>query len=237
MKIPHIAAIFVATLLMSGCGGRKADDKPRADYSLSLGDSIEVMRTEIDSCNRAIASLKESQDIWLRDFTTVDNSREAAPYIIYSSFRDKYPPATTSVMARLADNGQFEIVAALAGARFSSITVTAPDVSASSETVPPDQALNYMAGNLNTVLFTGPKADSIGRLISDNELNNISVTFVNNGPVKSWSIPDSYKKMLSATFRLYDAQRQINTLERRVPMLNRKINILREHLEKNNPKP
>ena len=113
-----------------------------------------------------------------------------------------------------------------------SITVTAPSVSATSEIVPADQALNYMAGNLNVVMFTGTAADSIGHLIADNQLNDITVTFVNNGPVASWKMPLDYSKMIMATYELYASQRDMNAMERRIPMLSRKIDLLRRHLDR-----
>lgn len=227
-----IAGLVLILIPVACTGNRQAEDKARATYKLSLKDSIESMRLQIDSCNNTISVLKQNQDEWLQNFTTVSNDREVAPYIIYTDFRSKYPPQGTGLIARLAENGQFELVASLSGARFTSITVTAPDGSASSETIAPDQALNYMAGGLNTVLFTGSKADSIGNLIADNQLNPITVTFVGKGPVKTWKMPDDYSKMIMATFRLYDSQKRINMLERRVSMLNRKISLLRSHIDK-----
>ncbi len=228
-----ITAFLSLFLIPVACtGSRHAEDKARATYKLSLKDSVEVLRMQIDSCNNTISELKQKQDVWLRDFTAVSSSREVEPYIILSDFRSKYPPQSTGLIARLAENGQFELVASLGGARFTSITVTASDRSASSETVVSDQALNYMAGGLNTVLFTGSKADSIGQLIADNQLNPITVTFVGNGPVKVWKIPNDYSKMIMTTFQLYDTQKRINMLERRIPMLNRKISLLRSHIDK-----
>lgn len=228
-----ITALLSLFMIPVACtGNRHAEDNARATYKLSLKDSVEALRMQIDSCNNTISELKQKQDVWLRDFTAVSSSREVEPYIILSDFRSKYPPKSTGLIARLAENGQFELVASLGGARFTSITVTAPDRSASSEIVIPDQALNYMAGGLNTVLFTGSKADSIGQLIADNQLNPITVTFVGNGPVKVWKIPDDYSKMIMTTFQMYDTQKRINMLERRIPMLNRKISLLRSHIDK-----
>lgn len=231
-----IASALTAAILLSGlggCSGKKDNsEKARADYATSLQDSVTALKAEIDSCNDNIAMLRERQDVWLRDFTTIANEREAAPYMIYTPFKGKYPPTSTSLMARLAENGQFELVAACSGKRFNSITVTAPSVSATSDIVPADQALNYMAGNLNVVMFTGPAADSIGHLIADNQLNDITVTFVNNGPVASWKMPLDYTKMIMATYELYASQRDMNAMERRIPMLSRKIDLLRQHINR-----
>lgn len=231
-----IASVIATALMLPGlgaCSGKKDNaEQARADYAQSLQDSVTALKAEIDSCNDNIAMLRERQDVWLRDFTTVANEREAAPYMIYTPFKEKYPPASTSLMARLAENGQFELVAACSGKRFNSITVTAPSVSATSDVVPADQALNYMAGNLNVVMFTGTAADSIGHLIADNQLNDITVTFVNNGPVASWKMPLDYSKMIMATYELYASQRDMNAMERRIPMLSRKIDLLRRHIDR-----
>lgn len=231
-----MASVLTAAILLPGlgaCSSKKDNaEKARADYARSLQDSVTALKAEIDSCNDNIAMLRERQDVWLRDFTTVANEREAAPYMIYTPFKEKYPPASTSLMARLAENGQFELVAACSGKRFNSITVTAPSVSATSDIVPADQALNYMAGNLNVVMFTGTAADSIGHLIADNQLNDITVTFVNNGPVASWKMPLEYSKMIMATYELYASQRDMNAMERRIPMLSRKVDLLRRHIDR-----
>lgn len=231
-----MATVLTAAILLPGlgaCSGKKDNaEKARADYARSLQDSVTALKAEIDSCNDNIAMLRKRQDVWLRDFTTVANEREAAPYMIYTPFKEKYPPASTSLMARLAENGQFELVAACSGKRFNSITVTAPSVSATSDIVPADQALNYMAGNLNVVMFTGTAADSIGHLIADNQLNDITVTFVNNGPVASWKMPLDYSKMIMATYELYASQRDMNAMERRIPMLSRKVDLLRQHIDR-----
>lgn len=232
-KSLRCAGLLMAGLAMlAGCGNSGKDGKQaRQDYERSLGDSVTVLQSRIDSCSNAIATLRDNQGVWLRDFETVSNPREAAPYLIYRGFRNRYPPTGTGLIARLAENGQFELVASISGTRFTSIAVTSGSATATSEIIPADQALNYMAGNLNTVLFTGPKADSIGHLIADNELNPLTVSFINGRAVGSWKIPDSYAKMITASYELYHTQTEINRLERRIPMLNQKLSIIRNHMQ------
>lgn len=228
-------ALAIAAMGIAGCkSNNESANRSQADYTRSLDDSIAVITQEIDSCNSAIGTLRNQTDVWLRDFVTVDNPREAGPYIIFHSFRNQYPPKGTGLIARLADNGQFELIASLKGTRFNQITVSGPTPSAtaSSEVVPYDQALNYMADGLNTVLFTGPKADSIGHLISDNQLNDIKVIYIDNRQVGSWKMPVDTRKMIMASYQLYAGQKETNRLERRIPMLSRKIEILRMHKEK-----
>ena len=50
--------------------------------------------------------------------------------------------------------------------------------------------------------------------------------------VQAWRIPESDAKMIAYTYQLYSTQRELNRLERRVPMLHEKINLLRAHKDK-----
>lgn len=230
----HIATalLMLPVIGLASCSGGNAERSADKAYAAALKDSIRNIQAEIDSCDRNLDILRDNQDVWLRDFTTVANSREAAPYMIYTPFKEKYPPTETGLIARLAENGQLELIASLRGARFDQIAVTADMETVTSDVVSPDQALNYFADGLNTVMFTGPKADMIGHLIADNELNPITVSFINGKPVKAMKLPEEYSKMISTTFELYNTQKQIAALERRVPMLHRKIDLLRSHLDK-----
>lgn len=235
MRIPGLALGIAAMLApaLAGCSGSGNDNRAEKEYDKILSDSIRNLEAEIDSCNSAIDALRENEDMWMRDFVTIDDPRHAAPYMIFSSFQDKYPPAGTGLIARMADNGQFELVATLNNGRFNHITVTAGNHSATSDTVPHDGALNYTAGGLNTVLFTGPGADRIGHLIADNDLDIVKVLYFDKKQTGSYQIPNDYCKMITATFEFYNSRREINRLERRVPMLHRKIDILRSHIDNN----
>lgn len=216
--------------LGGGCTGTGKKDH-KADYSMALQDSIATVRAEIDSCRMAMENADHRRLEWSDDFITVANDREAAPYMIYNSFVDKYPPQSTCIIARLAENGQFELIGALTGSRFDRLTVTAAGESAETDVIAPDQARNYMAGGLNTVMFDGPGADAVGHLIADNELDDITVTFMNNGrPVRSWKVPADNARMIMATYEYYSILRDINSMQLRIPMLERKIKILQRHI-------
>lgn len=220
-------------ILLGACGGKNdKGEKARADYGLALQDSIEVMQQQIDSCNSNIARLNDETGAMLHDFTTVGNPREVGTYIIFSTFKDKYPLRSTGVVARVNDNGQFELVAALSGKRFDQIRVLAPDMALESEVVPNDQALNFRNQNLTTVLFTGSRADSIGALIADNALNGLKVDYLQGGTVSTWTMPVENADMITATYRLYSNMKERARLERRVPMLHEKINLLRAHKDR-----
>lgn len=233
--LTKIMASASALLLLGGCVARSNDgEKARADYAASLSDSIAAVQTEIDSCDSRISVLRNQVAGWMQDFTTVSNPREAGSYTILTSHRQKYPLTSTGLIARLNDNGQFELIAALVGQPFDRIEVQGPSVTVSSATVPNDQALNYRTAALTTVLFTGPEADSIGEMIAANELNPLSVTYMQGRPVKSARLSADEAKMISYTYLLYKNRQDLARLERKVPMLHEKINLLRLHRDRDN---
>ncbi len=231
MRIKEIlkSAFLICIVVSGGCKSGNSRKDAIKEYAFKLESEGKMTVRGIDSCNNAITSLRELQDAMMPEFTTVTKAREAASYIIYTSFKDNYPPKSTGLIARLADNGQFELIASLTGSKFDQITVQAPNASATSDVVPADQALNYTVDGLTTVLFTGQKADEIGKLIADNELNNIKVVYLNGGIKGSWNIPVDTRNMIMNTYELYFSQREINRLERKAQMLNERLRILRLH--------
>lgn len=223
----------ILAIMVAGCGGKKIDNKEREEeYSRILGDSISIITQEIDSCDSQIKTLNESTGVWVRDFTTVTNPREVGSYMIYTSFKNRYPLTGTGLVARVNDTGGFELIAALSRGTFDRIVVEANGESISSDVVPHDQALNYRTDALNTVSFTGEKADEIGKLIADNRLNSVKVNFFGKKLMSTWNMPDDYKQMVMATWMLYSSGKEANRLERRVQMLHQKINILRAHRDR-----
>lgn len=223
--------LMVVLTVMGACSGKKENKTVQRDYFAELRDSVSLIKSEIDSCKNAMESIDHRRVEWSRDFTTIANDREVAPYSIFNSFADNYPPTTTCVIARLAENGQFELIGALTGSRFDRLSVTAAGETVSTATIAPDQARNYMADGLNTVMFDGPEADNVGHLIADNELDEITVTFLNGGrAVKMWKMPTDYAKMVMATYEYYAQIKELDRLQRRIPMLERKLQILNRHL-------
>lgn len=233
MKTLFWTGMAAVALLTGGCVARNDDGgKARADYGRSLGDSIAALQSQIDSCNSQMDTLRDRIGGWLPDFTTVANPREAGSYIILTSCKDRYPLNGTGLVARINDSGQFELVAALSGGVFDQISVTGAAGSASSAVVPNDQALNYRTASMTTVSFTGAQADSIGSLIAGNEHEPLTVTYIQGKPVRSWRLDGDNAAMISYTYMLYSSQRDLNRLERRVPMLHEKINLLRAHRDR-----
>ncbi len=56
-------------LVLAGCGSGNKGEQAKADYNRSLGDSIEIARQEIDSCNNRIKVLRDKVGQWLVNFT------------------------------------------------------------------------------------------------------------------------------------------------------------------------
>lgn len=206
------------------------------DYVSALQDSIAATQHAIDSCENQLKIETDQVNEWLRDFTTVSNPREVESYYIFQGWQNRYPLQGTGVIARISNGETLELIAALKYGTFDSITAEAAGSTASTAVVPNDQALNYRRDGLTTVMFSGPEADEVAKLIADNELNKITIIFKENGKVKSsWQMPDDYKKMISATSLLYSARRSQMSLENGLRLYTAKLNILRNHLEAKSP--
>lgn len=233
-----INLFFIAIIItLASCVGRNNDgEKAKEDYGRSLNDSIDAYKQEIDSCNEQISLLRDRVNNWLRDFTNVSNPREAGSYMIMTSAQNMYPLSTTGIIARLNDSGQFELIAALSGRPFDCISVVSNRESVTSQIVANDQALNYRTESLTIVMFQGEKADSIGMLISDNQLNPITVNYLNGGKsIGSYQLGEKEAKVISYTYLLYKDNKEMKKLEHRIPMLHEKINLIRLHQDKISP--
>lgn len=236
-SLAALSAAFLLLLLPACSGGKGDKGNAKEKYAASLNDSIAQAEKEISECEIRLKQAGDSANVWMRDFTPVKNPREVEGYMIFSGWQNRYPLQSTGMVARINENEQLELIAALAGGRFTSIAVTTPYGTAFSDTVPHDQAMTYKRENLNTVMFSGARADSIARLISDNALNDVRVEFIENGVRGNWTMPGDYKKMVSATWMLYSARRDQIRLEGRIKMLHEKINLLRAHIDRHSDNP
>lgn len=231
-----LPSLLLLLILAGGCVKHKTNSGEAMEaWTKSLDDSIRNVQLEIDSAQNNLDILHHQVGEWLRDFTYVNHQREVEGYTIFNGWQNRYPLTSTGLVARITESEGLELIAALKGGEFDRISVTAGTETLQSDAVPHDQALNYRANGLNTVLFTGGKADSIAQLIADNELNNINVTFIGRGKAGSWSVPAANKKMIAATWMLYSSQREAERLERRIPVLNEKIKILRQTIDRHSP--
>ena len=156
--------------------------------------------------------------------------------MIFQGWENKYPLKETGLVARLSEARQLELVAVLKGGIFDHIVVTVPSATASSSIIPNDQALNYRLEDLNTVMFTGEKADSIAALIADNELNPMTVTFMNGEKVTgTWKLGNDNAKMITMTYLLYSTHKEQLRLEKRSLKLGERLKIVQKHLEELKP--
>lgn len=230
----NISIAALAALSVSSCGEKKSEARiEREKWLLSLNDSIAEYKSHIETATMQLTALQSHIGELLVDFEHVSNPRLVEGYYIYKGWSSRYPLKQTGVVARITEGEGFELIAALSGAHFNQIRVETPSGFAETDIVPHDQALNYRAGNLNTVCFYGNAADSVGQLIAGNENEKITVIFLNGGKTGSYLIPTDTKKMLTATWKLFDAQRESHHLEKEIPMYSRRIDACRRMLEAN----
>lgn len=224
-RFPLIALLSI--MLFAACGGEKRTAAAEAHdaWLMSLNDSIDALRQQAEQANAEITRLHEEVDNILPDFERVDNPRYVEGFTIYKGWSGKYPLTATGMIARVTESGEMELIAALNGGRFKSLVVDAGGDNARTAEVPFDQALNYKAGNLNTVAFTGGKADTVAMTVAMHPDADVMVTFLNGSKVASHKLTGPEKEMIAATWRLTDTYRRARLLERELPLIQQKIMI------------
>lgn len=229
-------SLLLMALSLSSCGYDGAKAKAdRDDWHTQMADSIKSLQKKASADSALLVGARETVGRELENFTIVDNPREVEPYYILSSWKGKYPLSGPGLAARVMKNEGLELIAA-SRSKFSAIRVSAGDDSATSETVEPDQALNYTAGGLTTVAFTGQKADSIAMIVARHRTEPLKVEFLNPAPVASITLSNDAADMIAATFTLCDAQKQCHLLEKAISIDRRKIEILNLTLQKEQEK-
>ena len=234
MNTRHIAAPLLAALLLSAasCSVKKTkSEEEREQWLYSLNDSISKYKAEIESASSALTASQTEVGEMISNFEHVSNPREVEGYYIYNGWKNRYPLQQTGLVARITEDERFELIAVLSGGVFNQIMVSGGQGEAETKVVPHDQALNYRAGKLNTVCFSGGAADTVGMYISDNMPDNLTVTYLNSGKSSSFRLPADQKEMIAATYQLYAAQKETHHLERTIPMLSRRIDTCRRMLE------
>lgn len=218
---------MIGLLMVSAAGCKKVVKSEAAAeheaWTASLNDSVAAIRAQIEADMLTIDSLHQQVGALLADFDRVDDPRQVEPYTIAKGWRARYPLTDTGMIARLTEGEELELVAALKGGTFDRVRVEAPGVGeCSTAVVPHDQALNYRAAGLNTVAFTGAKADSVADLIAKAPEGKVSIYY---GGQRRTLAADQ-QQMIAKTWRLYNAHRRAQQLERSLPILNEKIRIL-----------
>lgn len=213
--------------LLASCGGKKPSDAAQRheQWLMSLNDSIDKLRQRVELINDSITLLHAQVDEQLRQFERMENPRWVEGFTIYKGWSSRYPLTGTGIVARITENEDLELVAALSGATFESIRIDAGGQSATSQSVPYDQALNYRAGSLNTVAFSGPKADSVAMIVAINPQADATLSYLGARKSGTHRLTAAEKEMIAATWRLCNTHKRANRLERELPLINEKIKI------------
>lgn len=226
--------LLALAAVAAGCTGRQERSRNADKYDewkASLADSVASLQQTVKLTEDSLATAYSTVDSMLSLFTFVDNPREVEGYTILKAARDHYPLTRTGLTARIAKSEAFELIAALSGGSFTSIAVSAGGKTVESATVGHDQGLNYRSGGLNTVLFTGAKADSIGRLVAASAPDAITVSYIGSTR-RTIKMQPADAMIVTLTWKLAEARAEVSRLERTLPLLSRKIDLLRSKTEK-----
>lgn len=234
MKIYRLLSISLLILILGttvSChdkSRRQALADERQNWETSLKDSLVLFERQLDEAEKALPSLRNAVDSMLSEFTAVSNPREVEGYYIYSKARAGYPLTGTSITARLSKSEAPEIIAALKGGNFTAIRLLSNGSSIESPKVPYDQALNYRAGGLNTVAFTGSEVIKMLDFINSHAEDKIRIEYLNPEAVKSIMLSDNDRRALIATCRLVNARQKLQKTESLIPVISGKIQRLKE---------
>lgn len=230
MKNTLLLTLVILTAATSGCRkytGEKAAEQ-RRDWVESLNDSISAITAARQADSLRLDQLRSRLTEEIDEFTQVANAREVEPYYILKAFKGRYPLSSTGIAARMTASEQMELIAALSGARFNSIRVSSQAGSATSLTVPADQALNYTSGGLTTVAFSGAQADSIGMIVADSGEGAVKLEYLQNGAVaKAITLTPDQKAWVGKTWSVCGGHQEARRLENAMMISGRKIEILR----------
>lgn len=235
LKKTIFCTLAASAAITAGCTRRQERSRNADRYDqwlASLNDSVKALQETQRLTEDSLTDLYTEVDAMLQRFSYVDNPREVEGYTILSSHRGSYPLSRTGIAARIAKSEDFELIAVLSGGSFSRITLSDASGSISSSTVPHDQGLNYHIGSLNTVLFTGPEADSIGMFVAKDPSRPITVAFGSN----RHRLPESDARMIAETWKLSDTRRRIKRMELELPVISKKIDAYRRKMEGRNKK-
>lgn len=224
--------VLLTLFLLSGVGCKKYTGEKaaaqRQEWLESLRDSITAISAQRSADSLRLEELRSQLSDEIGRFTQVANAREVEPYYILSQFKAKYPLSSTGIAARLMNNEQVELIAALSGKHFNAIRINAGGASVTSQTVPADQALNYTSGGLTTVAFTGPQADSICEIVNSHKGDQVKLEYLQNGGIaNSINLTADQKEWIAGTWDVCGAHLEARRLENNILISGRKIEILK----------
>ncbi len=235
----HIALILsLAILAATGAGCSRArqeakakGEEARAKWAREMQDTLKATEENLEATGARLRALEEETERLLPEFELVKHPRHVEGYYILRSHAKSYPLASTGLAARLTMGEQLELVAALSGGTFSAIRAVCGDESATSGTVPHDQAMNYRAAGLNTVAFSGAAADSVAAFIAANADRSVTLQYLEGGRVSgTLQLPPATRAMVEKTYRLSATQAETRLLQKQILLDNHRLEALRKRL-------
>lgn len=227
---PTAVLLLAAMSLAGGCADKSAKERverDRTEWKESLKDSLSATRAELDSTRARVGRLRARTDELLSHFRCVENPREVEKYYLPEVRGYEYPLKSNGLAARLLASEQLEIVAAYIGAPFDAVRICGnAQIPAELPKVPHDQGLNYRSANMTTVAFSGNEVDSVAARLKDLKAP-VRIDFLSDGKqVGRCTLTAPQYQALRLAAGLADSRRETLLAERRLMVLNRKIQIL-----------
>lgn len=220
---------MAAILAASACTPEKKSvhAEQREVFIASLGDSIKAYGDSIKVSQARLDALNAEVGEMLSGFDYVENPREVEGYYILKGWSGRHPAGATWIYARISKDEDLELIAQLKGGTFDRIAVSSGDSRVESETVPNDQALNFRHSGYTTVCFASGAADTVARFVADHSGDPLTLIYLNPSATGTLKLTPDQINMLTATWRLYSARREVGRLEKQIPAYSRRIDICR----------
>lgn len=232
MKTRLLLPLITITLMAGLACCKKYDgDKTKNDreqWIASIKDSISNISAQRKADSLRIIQLRSDIDLWLQNFTQVNDPKQVEPYYIHTSFTGSYPLNSTGIAARIKNNQEFELVAALSGSQFDAIRFSAGEYSATSQSIKPDQALNFTSSDGLTVCsFSGDQTSRLAEFVNIHQPEQIWMEFLRDGQVRSSiNLSHPQKRWISETWEMASERRLLDSLERTQMLTARKLELL-----------
>lgn len=238
MKKKFFYIIFFALTIISGVSCKKIKTPEavaeREEWIRSFADSIKECEQTIEIAETQLEEIHKNIQSMMEGFEFVSNPRAVEGFYILKDWRVKIPLTKSGIYARLTEQNVLELIVTLAGGEFDQIAVLSDGEELKSSIVKHDQALNYRYNNLNIVCFSGGACDSIAELIYGYKGSKIKLEFLNGKTPKQIDIPGDEKEMIAKTWELYDAQKEVRSLEKDIWVSSKKIDTYRTMIDNQN---
>lgn len=183
---------------------------------------------EIEETDSMMAIAGWQADSLARLFRTVSDKNLVEPYHV-----SKDAPASlighNTIQARVSPSGEFYLISSLDGhpVKHTSVTVSAGGESASTETIPFDNARNYRSGSYETITFSSAKCDSLARFITARDNRPMKLTY-NGSRTYSTNLTAKDAHRVADAWRWADAQRRQKEAAKKLELLRAKLQLARD---------